>query len=859
MSLTTQLYFYIRRLRTHPVQEALAGLGIAVGVALVFAVQVGNGSITAGSDHVVRSIVGVADLQLRARGPNGMPESVAKQVEKLPGVALAAPVLDVGGMVRGANGNDAVVQLASAATSLPNIAGIAKNIEQSHLTPRQENLPELLLPRATAQRLGISVRPTAGISRPAPEVDLFIRGRRYRANVLAVLGHEDVGPLANALAAITTLERLQTIAGLKGRISTVLVQSRPGQEAQVRRELDTVAGDQLSVAPATQDISLLRQATIPSDEATGFFAFVSGLVGLLLAFGAMLLSVPERRRMIADLRIQGTHPRDLAQMMIFQAICLGLIASLLGIVLGDLLSRSIFHQTPGYLALAFPLGTQTVIGWKPVLLSLLGGILATCFAACPPLLDLRRSRAVDAVYFEGGEPGQALGMRARVGLFGAAVLLLAISICLPALGGSSMAVAAIVALAFAALLAIPLVFTAVVWLAERIAALPRGPTTLLMATRTLRATTTRSLALAATGAIAVYGTIAANGAHNDLLKGLYRDYSQYVSTTDLWVTNPKDYLATGAFAPEALPSRIAAIPGVAAVRGYQGGFLDAFGRRIWLIAHSAQTREMVPPGQIVSGNPATAEQRLRAGGWVSVSAQIAEQEHARVGDLITLPTPSGAIAYRIAATTTNLGWSPGAIVINEADYRRAWQASDVSALEVDVDRGTPLPAVRRSIASALGRGGGLHVQSSANRAGEADALAREGLDRLSQIAFLLTAAAVLAMTAAIGASMWQRRPALASLRIQSFRAGQLRAILLWESGLVVGTGCLLGACAGVYGHALIDLYLRSATGFPAPFAAAIPAGLGAIAAIIGATLALLSVPGLIASRVAPGLALQEHG
>ena len=859
MPLSAHVYFYARRLRSHPVQEALAGLGIAVGVALVFAVQVANSSITNGSSRVVRSIVGVADLQLRARRASGFDERLAAQVRALPGVRLAAPVLDVSSTVRGPSGRTAVVQLASANASLPAITGMKRNLEDARLTPRERGLPEVLLPRAVANALHISVHASAGIARPAPVVTLRVRGRAVRANVIAVLGAEDVGALSGALAVITTLEVLQQIAVLPNRVTEILVKSNPGKHEQVRRELEALAGGRLSVASATADVALLRQATVPSDEATGFFAFVSGLVGMLLAFSAMLLSTPERRRMIADLRIQGTRPRDLAQLLLFQALCLGLAASVLGILVGDLLSRSIFHQTPGYLALAFPLGTQTVIGWQPVVLSLMGGVAATCLAACPPLLDLRRSRAVDAVYCDDGEPGQALSARARLRLFAVAIVLAVISIGVPMLIGPSAAVLAIVGLAFAALLAIPLTFTIVVRLAESVAARPHGPNMLLMATRTLRATTARSLALAATGAIAVYGTVAADGAHNDLLKGLYRDYSQYVSTAALWVTGPRDYLATSTFQAGDLPARLAQVPGVQAVRRYQGGFLDAFGRRVWLIARSAEASSMVPPQQIVAGDARLAGERLRAGGWITVSAQIARAQHTRVGGTITLPTPSGDIRYRLAATTTNLGWSPGTIVLNQDDYRRAWGEANPSALEIDVRRGASLSFVKRSVEQALGPGAALQVQTSLARAHEADSLAREGLDRLTQIALLLTAAAVLAMTASMGASMWQRRPSLASLRIQSFRPAQLRIILLCESGLVVATGCLVGAAAGVYGHVLIDRYLRSETGFPAPFSAAIPQGLETIVAIVGVALLVLAGPGLIVSRVEPSLALQEHG
>ena len=857
MTFSTLAYFYLRRLRSHPVQELLAGLGVAIGVALVFAVQIANGSITSASRHVVESIAGVADVQVRARSEGGLPETLVARVRHLPGVQVAAPVLNISGSVRGSSGRSVPVQFASADATLPAIAGMARELEHAHLTPREQNLPGVLLPKATAERLAISVHPSAGISRPAPVVTLLVRGRAVRANVLALLGPEDVGSLSNALAAVLDLENLQRAAATPGRITTILVQARQGSRQAVERELRRLVGPNANVTSATHDINLLRQATDPSDKATGFFAFVSALVGLLLAFGAMLMSVPERRRMIADLRIQGASPRSLAQLLLFQATCLGTIASLAGVLIGDVLSRSVFHQTPGYLALAFPLGTQTVIGWQPVVLSLLGGIAATCLAACPPLLDLRRSRAVDAVYHNGGEPGQALSMRTRAALFALGGALLTCGILLPLLLGYSAAVVAIVCVAFAAVLAIPLAFTGMLRAVEAIATRAPDSNMLLVATRTLRSTTARSLALAATGAIAVYGTVAATGAHRDLLNGLYRDYSGYVTTTDLWVANPHDYLATGTFDAPGLARRVAAVPGVSAVREYQGAFLDAYGRRVWVIARAPQAGRLIPAGQLVSGSRGSAERRLRAGGWAVVSAQIARQAHVGLGGEIAVPSPTGTVSLRLAATTTNLGWSPGAIILNQADYRTRWGETAPTALEVDVAPAASAAAVRRGVRSALGPGSGLQVQTSAARAAEADALARDGLDRLTQIALLLTAAAVLAMTAAIGASIWQRRPALASLRIQGFRPPQLRVILMWESVLVIATGSAIGAAGGIYGHALIDRYLRSVTGFPTVFSLSLPNVLVAVCAIVGATLVLLAGPAAAASRVPPGLALRE--
>jgi putative ABC transport system permease protein len=246
---------------------------------------------------------------------------------------------------------------------------------------------------------------------------------------------------------------------------------------------------------------------------------------------------------------------------------------------------------------------------------------------------------------------------------------------------------------------------------------------------------------------------------------------------------------------------------------------------------------------------------LRSGGWITVSQQLAEAAHVRVGGVFDLPTPGGTVGYRLAATTTNLGWPGGAIVINDSDYARSWGTSDVSALEVDAAPDANLPAVERALRALVGSG--LSVQTGSARAAQADALAREALSRLTQIAWLLMIAAALAMAAAMGASIWQRRPSLASLRIQSFRPSQLRVILLCESVLVLLTGSLTGAAAGIYGHALIDRYLRLVTGFPAPFSPTVGQMLETIAAVLGAALIVLLVPGVIASRAPARLALQE--
>lgn len=851
MRLSTLAYFYGRRLRTHPIQELLAGLGIAVGVALVFAVQVANSSITDGSSQIVHSIVGAAGLQLSAQGSSGFDEHLRIPVQRLPGVQRVAPMLELNATVSAPSGRVLKVRLAGANVALAALDDIDR-VPFESIAPNS-----VILSIATARALGISTTPHTGQRGPPLKLLLWTRGRSAVVTVDAILTRQQAGALSSAIAVMAPLTLVQRIGDLPGRITRLLVETFPGDASRVRARLGRIAAGKLAVRSSTVEVGLLRQATIPNGQATGFFAFVSGLVGVLLVFTAMLLSAPARRRMIADLRINGARKRDLVKLLLFQAACLGIVASIGGVAIGELLSRGVFHETPGYLASAFALGSQTVVGWQPVVFSLIGGTLVTCVAAAPPLLDLKRSRAVDGVYFEGSEPGPAMSGRARLWLFGAGLTLVTASAVLSLAFGSRAAAFAIVGLAGATLLIIPFCFALALSAAQLLADRKTGLNMLLVATRSLRATTVRSLALAAMGAIAVFGSVAAEGAHNDLLTGLYRDYSQYVTTADLWVTNRKDDLATDSFPDGGLAARIARLPGVASVRPYQGGFLDVDGRRVWVIARSPSARSMFPKSQILEGNPVIAGRLIQKGGWIAVSRQIAQAAHVGVGQMLTLPTPSGPVSYRIAATTSNLGWAAGAIVLNDSDYRRAWGTTDLSAIEIDKRPNASTAEVKQSIARVLGPDGGLRVQTSTERAAQADALAREGLSRLTQISLLLKIAAALAMAAAMGASIWQRRISLSSLRIQSFQPSQLRVVLLWETLIVLGTGCAVGALAGIFGHEQIDRYLRLVTGFPAPFSPALPQMIATTSVIIAGALLVLVVPGYLASRVPASVALEE--
>jgi putative ABC transport system permease protein len=110
MALSGILKNYRARLRVRVVlvQELLAVLGLAVGVALLFGSQVAGTSLNYSVSQLSRSLVGNMQLQLQARGPRGFPAALLGDVRRIPGVLEAQPVLEQQADLIGPHGRESV-------------------------------------------------------------------------------------------------------------------------------------------------------------------------------------------------------------------------------------------------------------------------------------------------------------------------------------------------------------------------------------------------------------------------------------------------------------------------------------------------------------------------------------------------------------------------------------------------------------------------------------------------------------------------------------------------------------------------------------------------------------------------------
>jgi putative ABC transport system permease protein len=836
MSPRNILFLYLQRVRAHPLQELLAMLGIAVGVALVFAVQVANTSVVGSVEQLVHGITGRAQLQVAARDTRGFDAAVAQRIARAPGVRATAPIVDVRVDVRGPRGS----LTASLIGGDRRFAGLGGALLHTFATSQLPLSRAVALPRRVVQQLG---------TRLGGVVTVAIGGQVHRVAVGAVLTQDDIGQLADSPIALAPLAYAQRLAGLHGRVSAVLVVAQAHRTAHARGALERMVGDRLNVADSDVEARRLRQASAPNDQSTALFAAISALVGLLFAFNAMLLTVPERRRFLADLRLEGLGDLTVLRLVLFDALVLGALASGLGLALGDLLSRNGFRAIPGYLSFAFSVGDQRIVAPQSVAFAVLGGMAATLLAALRPLSDLFSRRPLDDVYREDDEGGgDALLGRRWIALAGLVLVAAATTVLIAAPAAT---VGCIGLLVGAMLLLLPALLSLALRALEALSQRMRSPL-FVVALGELRTSRTRSLALAATGALAVFGSVAVEGAHADLQRGLDTAARQVSRKADLWImaASSANVLATELFHPPVARARLAAVAGVRSVEPYRGAFLDLEDRRVWVVAAPPSDSQPVLPINLQQGSMQTATRRLRGRGWVALSGTLARKRGLHIGDRVTLPTPR-PIRLRVVALLTNMGWSSGAVVLDGADFEQAWASADVSALAVHLEPGASPAVVAQRLHAVLGAGSTLAIRTAAQREERFRTKARQGLSRLTQIATLVLVAAALALAAAMSGVVWSRRPRLITLKLTGFSEGEVWRALVAESAIVLGIGCSIGALFGLYGQFMLTRWLSLSTGFPTSYAAAGVLALSTFAAVTLVAVAVAALPGFAAARVAP--------
>jgi putative ABC transport system permease protein len=313
------------------------------------------------------------------------------KVRALPGVAEAEPSVNGQAQLIGKNGKAIVFGGA------PNLGfSIANgNTRFNPLTLLGGTWPkgdEVVIDKSTADKKGFAVGDTIGVQANGPVERMKISG--------IVKFGSGGSSLGGATLAGFDLPTAQRLFGKHGQLDEIAIASKPGvSDGELLKQVDPL------LPPNAQARTAAQQAAKDAQSADSFISF---LRSFLLAFGGVALfvgafvianslsiTIAQRTREFATLRTIGASRRQVLMSVVIEALVLGTLASITGLVLGLLLAKGLFKL---FDAVGFTLPNSGILlETRTIVVSLLVGIVVTLLASLRPAFRATRVPPIAAV------------------------------------------------------------------------------------------------------------------------------------------------------------------------------------------------------------------------------------------------------------------------------------------------------------------------------------------------------------------------------------------------------------------------------------------------------------------------------
>ncbi|MFJ8212811.1 ABC transporter permease [Streptomyces sp. NPDC096033] len=417
----------LRNVLAHKARLAMTVLAVCLGVAFISGSLVFAESATAAyRASMARNYAGTA-VTVDPKYPLGAPadqresaldDALVAKLAAVPGVAAARPAVDGSATLAAKDGTPLRAGNTMGKQAAAYVPGPDGRDDRYPLTagraPRTAG--EVALDRGTAEAGGYSLGDT---------VRLAVDGPVLRLRLVGIVSTTDTRVTAGGTLAVLDKATAQGLFAGPGRYTGIDLSATSGTDPYdlARRVGALLPADR---AEAITTASLAAQQSVFIDTKTSsysrlplIFAVVSLFIGSFLIINTFTMLVTRRSREIALLRAIGATRRQVTGSVLAEAALVGLLASVLGFLLG----LGVAAVLPGLLGTAddlLPRG-PLVIGPAPVLASLAVGVGVTVLAAWLPSRRAARIAPVEAMRAAEQLPSVALS-RIR-GAAGAAVLL----------------------------------------------------------------------------------------------------------------------------------------------------------------------------------------------------------------------------------------------------------------------------------------------------------------------------------------------------------------------------------------------------------------------------------------------------
>jgi putative ABC transport system permease protein len=781
-----------RNLRARVQRTLLTAVGIVLGVGIVFGVLTLSNTMSATFKDLFARAYGSSDLTITAAGGSGgFDQNVVQKVRGYEGVGSAAPRYSFSSslILEKENGLPEVRSMRLFGVE-PRSASLATGFELTDGRFPQSG-KELTLDGGSAESAGLGIGDRVTVGTPEGPKKLELVG------LLRIPG----GSFGGLAFGMVPLSFGQEAFDKRGQISGIAVEAAEGVSiSDLRNSLDKKLGEGLQVERSETRTRQVSGQLQGFKIALLFFAGTSLFVGAFLVFNALSMTVLERTRELGMLRALGSTRAMIARSVILEAMLLGALGSLLGVLFGYGMAKGLVYL----FGKAFLFKITTLILSPFALVSaIVVGIAVTVVAALHPAMRAGRISPVAAMRARSGGATNG-GKRSRgLSIIGPVLGLVLAGAGVPWIYYLARNLSAnlegfiyasgIVAI-IAAFLGISLIIPVLV---RPLAALFSPALRLLFGVegRMAAANATRNrgrTALTASALMVGISLVVAFSALGGSLLGSIRDYLDGSLGSD-YVVQPAQQNSDAGFSAK-LPEEISRVQGVERTTSIVSSFRQD-GKRVDAIFGVDENYPEIFRVNYAAGG-ADAFSKLKDGGAL-VGKQFAEDRKIGVGSKIEIPGPKGRKKYPVEGILKNdvIGGGTG-IYLSKKTLADDFNETESEFLAVKARPGSDRDALERKIKEILKDYPQFTLYSNA----EWKAQIENDFNR--QYVFFYAIMGVSVAVSAFGVvntlsmSVFERTREIGILRAVGTTRLQIGRLIIDEGVVISLIGCLVGVALG---------------------------------------------------------------
>ena len=781
----------VRGLLARKLRLALTALAIVLGVTFVTGTLVLGDTLDRTFDNLIGTAYQHISFEIRGRAAftnataaldsaayrRPVPESIAASVRRLPGVEF------VDGSVQGhaqfiGPGDNPIKNGGSPTQGF----SFDPNSQLSSVRLAEGRAPsgphDVVMDRATATKYHFAI---------GDRVRILLQGAPQTFTITGIVTFGSDDNLLGETLAGFSLPTAQALFGLRGRYDTINVLAKPGADnVALQRAIARLLPPGVEVVSGQ---TVANELTSAVDDELGFistallvFAFIALFVGGFTIFNTFSITVGQRTRELALLRVVGASRRQLFRSVLGEAALTGLVASLIGLGLGVLAALGLKALLASF-GITLP-SSGLVFEARTAVVAIAVGVGVTVIAAIAPARRAVRIAPIAALVEhsedEPESPRRRIALGALIALAGVIVLVAGLTKPAIALVGLGTLAVFIAAAMLAPVAARPLSGV----LGRPLARVLGEPGRLGRANsmrnprRTAQTAAALMVGLALVSAIAVLGSSLSTSAK--------RNVDDAISA---------DYLVTGtggvSTSVAAIAARVAGIDAVATV--YQGQF-ELRGALSSLTATTADDLGRTVHLSMTAGNAAAA----LAGGRLLIDTDTARSDHLSVGSRVSATFAQTGLTTLTVGGIFRSNALVGSYVVGDAFFLAHYRNPLPAALLLSGTAG-----LEGALNAALAAYPNLDVRTRAQF--ERDE--QNSVNQLLGLVYVLLALAVLiAMIGIVNTlmlSVFERTHEIGLLRAVGMKRSEVRSMVRAEAVIIALFGAVIGVVLGtVLGVAL---------------------------------------------------------